>query len=123
MTETVPLLDFVREFRHRLPDNINQQLQGSETLMVRAQKSALNGWTPTLLATECSRNIGGGVINPAAIVMSRLNWTAEHAPAKPHKPQARPFCSDQCRDQQGWIEDDNCNRIRKCDCRTTKTNA
>ena len=122
-------VDPVREFRDALPAALRAHLNIT-TAVVASIHTAVreHHWTPTHLAQEATRNLAD-VQNPAAVITDRLRRAAQHPPvghdttSARRKPVARPFCSDDCRDRAGYIEDDHGHPIGRCPCRTSTPEA
>jgi hypothetical protein len=115
-------VDPVREWRELLPTNVRRQLHDTARATVLVARSIrVHGWTPATLAAECMRQHNGAV-NPAGIVMHRLEWCADNPPVQPSGARRVPFCSPECRDNAGWILDpETLLPARPCNCR--KANA
>lgn len=111
--------DPVAAFRQALPPRVRDQLHHTARVTVLAYRAVnTHGWTPEQLAAECTRDTVH-VINAAAVLMHRLEWCADHPPAKDSTPRRVPFCSPECRDNGGMILDPETRLpLRKCECRT-----
>lgn len=111
--------DPVRAFREALGGTVRHQLHDTQRVTVLVHRAVnTHGWTAKTLAAECMRD-HNGAINPAGIVMHRLGWAAENAPAGQKSARAVPFCSAECRDNSGLILDpDTLLPTGKCSCRT-----
>lgn len=116
-TETPPEL---RYFNDALTPHVRNQLHLTQAVVSAIHRAIReHGWTPQQLATEVCRNTEG-VANAGGLATYRLQQAAEHAP--PTKPtphgEARPWCSDDCRERGGWIEDPATGQITgRCPCR------
>jgi hypothetical protein len=121
MTETVT--DPFAAFRASLPPYLRGRVydtQRGRTLIARAIHQ--HGWTVEQLAAECSRDLHG-IRNAGGVVTFRLEHCAENPPPDRHAPRTLPFCSDECRERRGFIEDDTGRPIGKCPCRTSEAPA
>lgn len=112
-------LDPLYAFLRALPPSSSRQLNRTVRLYTLVNAAVTDhGWTPRELAEHCSRN-HAGAINHAGIVMHRLEDAATRGPKK--RPASRPFCSPECEQRRGLIEDDAGRLIGKCSCRTDTT--
>ena len=111
-------LDPLHTFLRALPATSSRQLNRTTRLYTLVNTAVRDhGWTPRQLADHCARNHAGAV-NHGAIVMHRLEDAATRGPLIDDGAKVIPFCSPQCRDNQGWITDDTGRLLRKCPCRT-----
>jgi hypothetical protein len=114
--------DPVRAFRHALGRDLNTRLNTTQTVVALIHAAVTNHrWTPKQLADECGRDLAD-VISAGAVITERLRKAAQHPPVgHGHNTQLgpkRPFCTAECRDNAGWVLDDDRNPIRRCACRT-----
>lgn len=112
--------DTLAEFRRRLPPRVNRQLRDTIRVAILVNRAVHTmGWDVEALAAECVRDHDPKVRNPAGIVMHRLEWCAENEPPDRHRPKVLPFCSPDCRERGGLIEDPKTGLpVGKCECRT-----
>lgn len=122
MSETMPAVEVLAAFRNSLPPHIARGLSGAvEFGVVEANVSRLvrNGWTVKQVVEHCTYGLGG-VDNAAAVITSRLKSAPdEPSTAKPSSFASAPFCSPECEERRGWLEDENHNPLRRCPCRTS----
>lgn len=113
--------DPVWAFRQALGRDLDRRLNKTQAVAALIHAAVTNhGWTPKHLAAECSRDLEG-VVNAGAVITDRLRRAATHPPvahAAPTFGPARAFCSTECRDNAGWVLDDDRNPVRRCPCRT-----
>jgi len=120
---TAPEQDPVRAFRHALGHRLDAQLNTTHAVVALVHAAVTNhGWTPEQLAKECGRDLGD-TYKPGGVITERLRKAATHPPIdRDHAPALgpkRPFCSPECRDNAGWVLDDDRHPIRRCDCRSS----
>lgn len=96
-TDTDPVV----EFRRNLPPNAQRSLNVTQAVVALVHAAVRNhGWTPKLLAQECTRDMPADLLNPGALITDRLRKAAAHPP--PNQPTRRvqrihrPGCD-------GWI--------------------
>jgi len=79
-----------------------------------------HGWTIPQLVTECTRDLDTAA-NVAAVITDRIRIAATVAPAKPKAKISKglPFCTDECRDNAGWILNADGQITGRCTCRST----
>lgn len=112
--------DPVRSFRLALGREMDARLNTTQAVVALVHAAVTNhGWTPKHLAEECSRDLGD-VVNAGAVITERLRKAAAHPPvgARAAFGPKLPFCSPDCRDNQGWVLDDDRNPVDRCPCRT-----
>jgi hypothetical protein len=114
--------DAVAEFRAALTPRVRDQLHHTARVAALAHRAVHTwGWTPDSLAKECMRD-HNGAINPAGIVMHRLEHCAETGPPGAKSDVRRAFCSPECRENAGMLLDSvTLLPIGKCACRTQPT--
>lgn len=108
--------DPLAAFLEALPAGIRQRVNRTDRFVALVHRAVNNGWTAKQLAAECTRSTTG-VLNAAGLVAWRLEQAADHGPTTPSGQRRIPFCTPQCRDNAGWIEDDDGNPVRRCECR------
>lgn len=117
MTTTEQEADPVWQFVRALPPSIEHRLNRTQHLVALIHAATVRGWTPKQLAAEAARD-QAGVVNTGAVVMHRLERCADTPPASTTAPRVLPFCSPDCADRRGFLEDDVGRPIGKCPCRT-----
>ena len=110
--------DPLQEFQRHLPNRVRASLNVTQAVVALVHAAVHNhGWTPALLAQECSRDLED-VVNAGAVVTDRLRKAATHPPVGRAVAQAavrRPLCG-QCED--GWLLDpDTRLPAARCECR------
>lgn len=111
--------DLIRDFRRHLPPGLFAELNDTQRVVALVYRLVTeDGWTPQQLAKRASRGLGNAV-NPGGLLTHRLEQLVGQSPDEHGKPVTRPFCSDECRANGGWIVDQHGAPISKCPCRTT----
>jgi hypothetical protein len=97
-----------------------RRLNTTQAVVALVHAAVINhGWTPRQLAQECGRDLAD-VVNAGAVITDRLRRAATHGPVqRGGVVPKRPFCSPDCRDNQGWILDAERRPLHRCQCRTT----
>lgn len=80
-----------------------------------AAQAFARGWTVDVLADRISSGQLGD--NPGGVITSRLEDCGRTDPPK-EKQRGIPFCSPDCAERRGWLEDDDGNIVGRCPCRT-----
>lgn len=122
---TAPDVDPIREFAYALPAAVRAHLNRTQTIVALIHAAIRDqDWTPQQLAAECARDLVGAT-NPGAIITDRLRKATQRPPAVQPAPAFGPpipFCSDDCRDNAGWVIDQDTGAlIGRCPCRTRPT--
>lgn len=121
---TTPEADPVWAFRQALGRDLDSRLNKTQAVAALIHAAVTNhAWKPAQLAAECARDLDG-VVNAGAVITDRLRKAAAHPPiarATPSFGLARPFCTDECRDNAGWVLDEDRNIVGRCPCRTANT--
>lgn len=101
-----------------LPTRAQVHVTRTKRLDHLAAQAFDRGWTLDQLVTRTTAGDLG--VNPGGVITSRLEWCAENPPPRrARKPKARPFCSPDCAERGGWIEDSKTGLpTEKCPCRT-----
>lgn len=123
VTETQSAAELMAEFRRNLPPNVSRQLDDRALIPFGSIDSNLNrlaraGWTMKQILDYCTYKLGG-VDNAGAVINSRLKFAPEIPPAKATLFATATWCSDDCRERQGWVYDDDGNLDHRCPCRNT----
>lgn len=116
-----PWLTFISLLHPRARASLNR----TQAAVAAVHAATNHGWTPQLLAAECSRDLAD-VHNPGAVITDRLRKATQHPPVGTDHarrlPLARlPFCSLDCEDRAGWLENENGQITGRCPCRTRPT--
>jgi hypothetical protein len=112
-------IDPFRVFVTALPANARTALHRTETVVAMVHAAIReHGWTAQQLAAECGRDLTD-VANAGGLVTHRLRHAAGNPPAQRASFGAkRPFCTDECRQNAGWLLDpDTLLPLRPCPCR------
>lgn len=107
-------------FRAAIPDWLRGRLNPTETIERHITAAIGQGWTIRQLAAEVSRDLGTAT-TIGGTVTARLGKAAEYPPPNQASRTGlakRPFCSDECRERAGLIEDAEGRVIGKCPCRS-----
>jgi len=117
MTAPDYAVDPVWAFIHGLPPSLRHRLNRTQRLVALIHAANGHGWTTKQLVAEASRD-QIGVVNTGALIMHRLEGCAEGPPPKIVAQRVIPFCSPDCAERRGFLEDDVGRPIGKCPCRT-----
>jgi hypothetical protein len=106
-------------FIERMPARARYQVNGSIRAKYYLHRALTDhGWTIEQLAQECSRDTAD-VRNLGGIVTHRLERCSQAAPSTKTALANRPFCSPDCEQRRGLIEDPKTGLpIGKCECRS-----
>lgn len=112
--------DPVAQFVRALPVKMRARFNVTATVVSDIHKATARGWTTAQLI-DVTTNNHGGAVNVGGIIAHRL-----HEKCAPNEaPTAvgvtalrRPFCSPECKDNAGWVLDQQGTPLRRCPCRT-----
>lgn len=111
--------DLADEFRAHLPAWAAHALWPTGKVAHLVSVAVSRGWTSERLAAEATAGLERHY-RPGGVITARLErFSQQPPPASATQPAARPFCSPECEQRRGWIEDDRGRPIEKCHCRST----